>query len=235
MKDSFSERIQILIDKFGRQKLSDASGISTTQLHRLRNADRDTSRTNLIALCQATGVNLLWLATGDGAMYPEGSTITDTPVRISEPSNRYSVPSEYALIPVLDIQAAAGNGSVVDSESIADVYAYKRDWLRNELGANAADLRIIRVSGDSMSPKLNSGELVFVDVREGHYSGDGVYILRMGDSLLVKNVQRLPGQILRIRSENTAYESFDIRLDESSNDEVAIIGRVVWAVSGRRV
>ncbi len=71
MESNFPERIQLLIKKFGRQKLSEMTGISTTQLHRLRGADRDTSRGNLISLWQATGCSLAWLAVGYGEPFPE--------------------------------------------------------------------------------------------------------------------------------------------------------------------
>ncbi len=71
MNSEFSERIQLLIKKFGRQKLSDMTGISTTQLHRLRGSDQDTSRKNLVSLWQATGCSLAWLAVGYGEPFPE--------------------------------------------------------------------------------------------------------------------------------------------------------------------
>lgn len=70
MTNTFADRIQVLIDKHGRGNLSKKVGISTTQLHRLRTGG-DTSRLNLLAICDATGVNLEWLARGEGRMYPD--------------------------------------------------------------------------------------------------------------------------------------------------------------------
>lgn len=80
--DQFSERIQILIDRFGRKALSEKSRISTTQLHRLRGG-ADTTRENLLRLREATGVSLLWLAAGEGPMFLNDPDYTPT---ISEPS-----------------------------------------------------------------------------------------------------------------------------------------------------
>lgn len=81
--NQFSDRIQILIDRFGRKNLSEKTGISTTQLHRLRGGS-DTSRENLVRIRDATSCCLEWLATGNGPAFK-----TDT-YAINEPSERYS-------------------------------------------------------------------------------------------------------------------------------------------------
>ncbi|WP_221800554.1 S24 family peptidase [Oceanobacter mangrovi] len=230
--ENFGDRVSFLIDEIGRAVLIEKTGISQSQLYRLKSG-ADTSRENLISLWRASGCSLSWLTIGEGSPFPDGDEKAVVSAPVEKP--RADLPADYDLIPVMDIEASAGNGSSVAVEEVADMYAFRRDWLRNELGANATELRIIRVRGDSMVPKLNPGELIFVDTRETEFSGDGVYILRMDNDLMVKHVQRLPGRVLRVSSANDAYQPFEIKLDDASNDEVAIVGRVVWAVSGRRV
>ena len=67
---TFGERISYLITEFGRTKLVENTGISQSQLYRLKTGERDTTRNNLILIQKATGCNLQWLVTGDGPMMP---------------------------------------------------------------------------------------------------------------------------------------------------------------------
>ena len=57
-------------------------------------------------------------------------------------------------------------------------------------------------------------------------------ILRMGDMLLVKRLQALPGGQVKVTSDNPAFDPWLLNIQEIGAD-VAIIGRVVW--SGRRL
>lgn len=70
--DLFAERIQVLIDNHGRKFLVEKTGISSAQIQRLRTGS-DTTRRNLLRLCDATGVSLSWLAAGEGPMLPDGT------------------------------------------------------------------------------------------------------------------------------------------------------------------
>jgi phage repressor protein C with HTH and peptisase S24 domain len=87
-------------------------------------------------------------------------------------------------------------------------------------------LSAIVVAGDSMEPLLRDGDEILVD-RTPRPLRDGVHVVRVGDTLLVKRVQTgVPGRIV-LESQNPAYRP--IELDPA---EVEVIGRVVWK-SGR--
>lgn len=43
---------------------------------------------------------------------------------------------------------------------------------------------------------------------------EGVYVLRMDSALLVKQLQRLPGGMIKVISRNPAYEPFTIKTAE---------------------
>ena len=140
--------------------------------------------------------------------------------------------TEYAAIPLVDVRAAAGSGAVVENEYVVEVLHFKHEWINHELHAVASDLRLLFVEGESMEPGLRAGDIILVNVRDQHAQRDGIYVLRLEDALLVKRLQRLPGGKLRVSSDNSAYESFELTLP-FNNDDAAIIGRVVWM--GRRV
>ena len=82
-----------------------------------------------------------------------------------------------------------------------------------------------------MSPTLNDGDDILVD--EGRAAGqlrDGIYVLRVEDSLMVKRLAPSPAdRSLTIKSDNPAYPDWT-GCDPST---VSIIGRVIWA--GRKI
>ena len=71
-------------------------------------------------------------------------------------------------------------------------------------------------------------KIVFVVEYHGEPIKDGIYVIRLEDTLLVKRLQRLPGHSLQVSSDNPTYSVFNVSLARSSTD-FAIIGRVVWA------
>ena len=139
---------------------------------------------------------------------------------------------EFARIPLFDVKASAGNGYVIHHEEETDALIFKREWIYNELHSTPANLYLIYVEGESMEPSLRPGDVILVDHTDNVAKRDGIYVIRMGDSLLVKRLQRLPNRVLKVNSDNPDYESFEISLDVDHGTEFMIIGRVVW--SGRR-
>lgn len=136
----------------------------------------------------------------------------------------------YVQIPLYDVRAGAGRGSVIESERVVDSLAFKEEWIRQELRASPSDLRLINVSGDSMEPDLRAGDIILIDHTDTRASREGIYVIRMDGALLVKQLQRLPGGVVKVISRNQAYEPFTVpiaKLEEP--DGFAVIGRVVWA------
>ena len=95
------------------------------------------------------------------------------------------------------------------------------------LGRRQTDaLRMISISGDSMVPLLEHDDTVMLDYSQTRPSPPGIFILDDGVGLVAKRIEIIPSttpQMLRISSENSAYSSYQRRIDE-----VHIIGRVVW-------
>ena len=87
-----------------------------------------------------------------------------------------------------------------------------------------------------MEPTLRAGDVILVDGRANQPDREGVYILRMNGMLLVKRIQAMPGGVLKIMSDNPAYQPFMIdtsSVEQPGDGSLAILGRVVW--SGRRL
>jgi phage repressor protein C with HTH and peptisase S24 domain len=73
-----------------------------------------------------------------------------------------------------------------------------------------------------MEPLLRNGDEILVD-RTPRPLRDGIHVVRLGESLLVKRVaQGAPGRVTLL-SQNRAYPPIEVALEE-----VDVIGRVVW-------
>lgn len=131
------------------------------------------------------------------------------------------------LVEVLNVQASAGAGSLVDTESIDSVRAieYSNEKAHQIFGSLPANnVKILTVKGDSMSGTIEAGDLVFVDVSKSHYDGDGIYIFVYGDTLFVKRLQRVKDRLLVI-SDNKHYAQWEIF--DSEMDQFFIQGKVL--------
>ena len=142
-----------------------------------------------------------------------------------------SPPDDFVHIPLYDIRAGAGGGALVDREEIKDVLAFRKDWITNELQVSEKDLSALFVQGDSMTPTLSPGDIILIVKNKGETLKDGIYVIRLDGGLLVKRLQKLPGGVIKVTSDNQAYEPYEIS-ESTKHDDFSIVGRVVWA--GRR-
>jgi phage repressor protein C with HTH and peptisase S24 domain len=129
--------------------------------------------------------------------------------------------SDWIDVPRLDFGASAGAGALPDNEAAFDTFRFSRRWL-TEQGLDGAQLSAITVAGDSMEPLLNDGDEILVD-RSPRPFRDGIYVVRLGETLLVKRVAKGAGGRIALLSQNLAYPPIEV-----AAEEVAIIGRVVW-------
>jgi hypothetical protein len=129
------------------------------------------------------------------------------------------------------VMVSAGPGAIVTEELGKPYFAFDDRWLNALTPSSAANLSVVRVEGDSMTPTLNAGDDILVDLGDGaERLRDGIYVLRIDDALVVKRIALNPvGRRITVQSDNPAYADWpDCRLDD-----IKPIGRVIWA--GRRV
>ena len=129
----------------------------------------------------------------------------------------------YRLIRKFDTEASGGAGTLTTEENGEQIQVIT-EWLPKLPDKNLA---FITVVGDSMSPLMGSGDTILVHMNSG-FLGDGVYVLRLWESLHVKRVQRVAQDEYRIVSDNPIYKDLTITADDS--DGFQIVGRVVRLV-----
>jgi hypothetical protein len=150
-------------------------------------------------------------------------------------------PKLKGALPEIDIKMGAGQGAVGEimtleingrtysGHKILSEWVFPEAFLRDS-GTSASHSIVTQIDGDSMIPNYLPGDRAVVDLSQNQLLSDGVYMISDGSSApQVKRLQRIPfSNKVSIISDNPAYRSFDVPLDE-----VVILGKISWHI-GRR-
>lgn len=220
-------------------KIANDIGMSTPGFNRVWYDGGTPKAETLVKIQETTGCDLNWLLTGQGEPYlnanqpkapigvaeqPVSTQITDTlgcPVELND----------FVFIPRYDVKAAAGRGEAIDNYNPKFTMAFRNYWIKNYLNTSPENLSVIEVTGDSMEGLLNERDTILINHTKNQ-AGNGIYVLRIGDDLIVKRTQTLPNKRLLVSSTNEAYAPFELDLSDPNSD-VQIIGKVEWL--GRRI
>lgn len=221
MENSYSEIINRMKEISGSATdtaLADLLGVQRSSISAYKN--RGVPKDKLIIFSQKYNVDLAWLESGQengSAVQPLEQTNDNDLVRLE----------------VLDVQVSAGNGTMLDGELMPVTLAI--EYAKSALGSGALPylekehIKITNIRGDSMAPTIESGDLLFVDISQPYFNGDGIYVFNYNGFNHVKRLQHA-GNCLLVLSDNPQYKTWEIRLDNEELFHVA--GRVVF-VSGK--
>lgn len=219
--EEFCARIEQVISRAGGiPQLADKTGLSHTVIHKYKNGLSDPSRARLIQLANAAGVSVEWLATGGTVQGIENKQLSVTS-------------DDLIKLPVMNVTASAGGGAAVMSEGAVGFVGFDGAYLRS-LNLTVSDLFTMPTIGESMEPTVKAGEFLLCSRSEHHVKpGDGIYVIRLEGDVLVKRLQRLPGEKLLISSDNASYRAYEIQMRDGV--DFAILGKVVFVHGLRRV
>lgn len=119
-------------------------------------------------------------------------------------------------IPVYDRVAA---GIPIEAlENIVDYEEIPESW--------PGEYAAVRVKGDSMSPRIQDGDVIIVRIQSDASSGDIVVALVNGEDATVKKLIKHDNGIV-LQPFNPAYESMFFSSDQANKIPVTIWGKVV--------
>lgn len=134
-------------------------------------------------------------------------------------------PSGLIYLPEYNIRASAGSGASVSSEMIVRDVGFHERFLR-DLGATPNQCSIIRAVGDSMYPTIPEGALLVIDHSQIGIDHGGIFVLGIGEALLVKRMRRRIDGDIDLISDNAHYAPETLSSDGIS--DLRVIGRVVY-------
>lgn len=127
-----------------------------------------------------------------------------------------------------EVELSAGCGRTVIQESSHYKLRFGKYTLRRH-NVQPENAVCVPIKGNSMEPVLRSGATVGVDrSRTAVIDGD-LYALNHCGQLRVKQLYRLPGGGIRLRSFNRdEHPDEEYTLEQMAAQEISIIGRVFW-------
>ncbi len=198
--NDMGNRIQFAVDlakKQGKaiQDLVAYVGITKTQLSRYTKSINEPTVSRVARLAEFSGVDLVWLSTGEG--HPMGK-------------------SPYVTISFHD-----------DSQEKIGPVKFERDYLEQVLRIDSDQCLMFTNTGDAMiGRRIMNGCQVLVDLRRK--CGDDIYLITVNQSTIVRRLQFLPNNKIKVISDNDAYDDYTLPADD-----VIVIGRAAWIGGGR--
>ena len=155
-------------------------------------------------------LNSGWLLTGEGEMLRSDGEHRD---RVLSPA--------HATIPLIPLEAFAGKSPVQYND-----IPVENHYLVSEF--SSADF-LIRIKGDSMTPKLNGGDIVACKkIHERLFlQWHRVYVVcTNSQGIMIKRIEKSDNEgCIRLVSDNPAYQPFDIP-EEDISDIALVVGAI---------
>ncbi len=162
---------------------------------------------NILDFCALKKISINWMLYGQ-----DPSSLVDS-------TDKYWI----KYFPTISVSAGGGAYEADDEFEKLDL----PDFFVNIIGGkdNIKNIEAINVTGDSMEPTLNNGNIIFIDKTKQDVSKDGIYAFVNENGLFVKRMQRRIDGSLDIISDNKEYP---VQIAEKS--DINILGKVVSSI-----
>jgi phage repressor protein C with HTH and peptisase S24 domain len=144
--------------------------------------------------------------------------------------------ADFARIPLHEASFSAGPGIENSDTEVVGHLVFGTDWLR-KVGVRPETTIMARVSGDSMAPGIQSGDLVMIDTtrkdvpvvsKSRRPSTLPIFAFSQDSEARVKRLARWPTEkLLVLYSDN--HDVLPELVSESDAHVLTILGQVVWS------
>lgn len=183
---------------------------------------------NLFEISQVLGVSVEWLA--NGVEFKNESNFIELRLKPTEWKSLNNE-GEFVEVPVFNLSVAtSSNRFTKEAEQELYTLPFRANTLQQQ-GISIKDLRVLKVTGDSMEPKFSDGDVVSINLSDTTIRDGKIYAVRISGIKKVKVlIQNLNGSVT-LRSFNQAFKDEIIELDQLQSGDFQIIGRVWWISS----
>lgn len=130
-------------------------------------------------------------------------------------------------IDVLDVTACCGNGIENFGENVIGQQMMTLPALRQLTNAAPENIKIIKATGDSMKPTINPDDMVWIDISYKTPSSDGLYLLKVGNELMIKRIQINPfDNSAIVKTDNPNY----LPIENSNYKKIDVIGKIIYHI-----
>ncbi|MEA3522837.1 MAG: LexA family transcriptional regulator [Campylobacterota bacterium] len=189
--------------------VADLLGVSQMNFATMKKRDK-IPFIELLDFCARRSIAINWLLYGQ------------SPESLIESTNRF-----YSVRYFSQVNASAGGGAGNDDEA-SESLMLEENFV-SSLGGESElkNIEAINVTGDSMEPLFNYGDIIFINRSKCDIGRGGVFTINTEHGLFIKRIQkRIDGKI-DIISDNKDYPVMNVY-----PNEIEVIGRVVGRFGG---
>lgn len=143
----------------------------------------------------------------------------------------WDIPSDlpsgvFVIVPRVSIRLPIGGTGPQEGEQELPPLAFREDWIKSKKVTSRSNLRVCEMQDESMTPSLEIGDSVLIDIGQQDIIDNEVYAIAYGDDLRIKRIAKRFDGGLFVRSDNPKYPEEVI----SSADmvHVKILGKKLW-------
>ena len=162
---------------------------------------------NILDFCALKKISINWMLYGQ-----DPSSLIDS-------TDKYWI----KYFPTVSVSAGGGAYDEADNYEKLDL----PDFFVNVIGGkdNLRNIEAINVTGDSMEPTLNNGNIIFIDKTKNDVSKDGIYAFINENGLFVKRIQKRVDGELDVISDNKEYP-----VQITNKTGINVLGKVVSSI-----
>ncbi len=160
------------------------------------------------------GVRQAWLLTGEGQARAEGAVPGES--RRLAPGN-----SDFCNVKKVKSVLEVGTGQLVEDELSEALYSFRSDWLLRK--GPVCDMRLARISGDSMFPTLGDGDLVLFDTSKTEPLDGKIMAVGIDGLLYIKRLRVSPDGFFLVSDNRAVYEPWRMNFEAAK-----FLGLVIW-------
>jgi hypothetical protein len=162
---------------------------------------------NILDFCALKKISINWMLYGQ-----DPSSLIDS-------TDRYWI----KYFPTITVSAGGGAYDSEDEYEKLDLPDFFVDIIGGK--ENVKNIEAINVTGDSMEPTLNNGNIIFIDKTKQNVNKDGIYAFINENGLFVKRIQRRVDGGLAVISDNKEYPMQIVQ-----KDGINVLGKVVSSI-----
>lgn len=173
---------------------------------------------------EKTNFSPRWVKDGTGEKYQQRKQPIPPQSNIVSDDN-FDHSHTHLSIPRYEVKLSAGNGTaqwveLTDKEPLI----FRASWFF-ERHLSPEHLRAMTVKGDSMTPVLENGDTVIIDIEDTEIIDGEIYAILYKEKLYIKELRHTENGVLMI-SKNTDYNA--IAVTQHDENRFFVLGRKVW-------
>lgn len=205
--------LRLAVFQFGAAtSVAEKAGISRQSLNAITSGVSTPKVGTLKAICHVIGASVDDFIDTDAA----GTSASD------------GSPDTADVVLIQEIDLAYGLGATfVDGFAVTETARYfPAEWVRHYTAAPPSQLRFAPGKGNSMSPTIDDGDIMLIDLTQRAPSfADLIWVCAVGEMGMVKRLATRADGAIVIKSDNPS-----VRDDVAYDGEIHIVGRVVAVI-----